>query len=49
MNNALSIINQKVLYIEDEQDTLIEMRTFLKRRFRKVIIAQNGEDALRKI
>jgi YesN/AraC family two-component response regulator len=41
-------INQRLLYVEDEEDTLLEMRTFLKRRFSQVIVARTGEEALTK-
>ena len=41
-------LNLKILYVEDEEDTLQEMRTFLKRRFSHVILARSGEEALQK-
>ena len=41
-------MNHRLLYVEDEEDTLVEMRTFLKRRFTQVIVARTGEEALLK-
>ncbi len=40
--------NLRILYIEDEVDTLEPLTVFLKRRFTKVITATNGKEALDK-
>ncbi len=42
------IYNLKVLYIEDESDTLDAMARFLRRRFASVTIAKDGEEGWRK-
>jgi YesN/AraC family two-component response regulator len=38
--------NLKILYVEDEPDTLEPMARFLRRRFSKVMTAANGQDGL---
>ncbi len=40
--------NLRLLYVEDEQDTMEPMLRFLKRRFRKVIPAKNGQEGLQR-
>jgi YesN/AraC family two-component response regulator len=45
-NNLL--LNLKVLYVEDDEDTREEMQYFLKRRVGKLFVAKDGEDGLRK-
>ena len=42
------IINLRLLYIEDEDDTLEPMTRFLQRRFSKVVTAKDGNEGLRK-
>ncbi|MGL4484156.1 MAG: Na-translocating system protein MpsC family protein [Anaerovoracaceae bacterium] len=44
-----SILTQlSVLYVEDDMETLEEMKTFLKRRVGKVYLAKDGEDGIKK-
>jgi YesN/AraC family two-component response regulator len=45
-NNLL--LNLKILYVEDDEDTREEMQYFLKRRVGKLFVAKDGEDGLRK-
>lgn len=40
------ITNLKLLYVEDEPETRIEMEKFLKRRFSRLITASNGTEGL---
>lgn len=47
--NSKEKFNLKILYVEDENDTLEPMTRFLQRRFSTVITAVNGEDGWKKI
>lgn len=40
--------NLRLLYVEDEEDTMKPMLRFLQRRFTKVIAAKNGSEGLKK-
>ena len=42
------IYNLRVLYVEDEDDTLDPMSRFLQRRFSKTVTAKNGEEGWKK-
>lgn len=42
------LYNLRLLYVEDQDDTLRPMARFLQRRFSKVIMAKNGNEGLKK-
>lgn len=41
-------VNLSLLYVEDEEMILESMGTYLKRRFRNIYLADNGESGLQK-
>ncbi len=47
MDNS-EIYNLRLLYVEDEEDTLKPMMRFLQRRFSKVVAAKNGKEGFKK-
>lgn len=48
MENKVYLSQLKVLYVEDEEETLQELTTFLKRRVGKVYTAKDGRSGLEK-
>lgn len=46
MENKLYLSQLKVLYVEDEEETLQELASFLKRRVGKLYTAKNGREGL---
>lgn len=48
MNSKEYLGKLKILYVEDDEQTRMELKNFLKRRAGKVYVAKDGEEGLRK-
>ncbi|MEA3289260.1 MAG: response regulator [Campylobacterota bacterium] len=46
MLNVESLKNKKVLYVEDDESIMVAFQTILKKLFKEVLTASNGEDGL---
>lgn len=46
MNKAELLMNLKVLYVEDDDDTRLQMKMILKKRVGRLLTAKNGEEGL---